>query len=53
MNREQIAVGVVELADVGVREARDRAHRRVSGDPGPGLPLLVARLERRLNVGFC
>ena len=50
MNRHQAAMLVVELPDIGVREARDGAHRRVSGDPGPGLALLVADLERRLNV---
>ena len=50
MNRFQVAMLVVELAKVGVREARDRAHRGVCGDLGLRLPLPVRHLQRCLSV---
>jgi len=52
MDQYQLTVPVVELPDVGVRQARELADRVVRGDLGSGQALLVAGLQRRLNVGF-
>ena len=50
MNRQQVAVLVVELADVGVRQARELADRAIGGHLRSRLPLLVPNLKRRLDV---
>ena len=53
VNRLQVSVLVVELANVGEREARDRVDRVVGGPLGADLSGLLSRRQGRRNVSFC